>query len=63
MVYFKYIFTKFFFPGNDSTIQDYKKLSNEAMETLLNKLYSLDQEQNGRTINEYMKQINLKWLQ
>ena len=30
------------------------------METLLNKLYSLDQEQNGRTINEYMKQINLK---
>ena len=48
-------FRKFIFPDNDSKIQDYKKLTNEALETLLNKLHSLDQEQNEKT-NEYIKQ-------
>ena len=33
-----------------------KKLTNEALETLLNEWYSLDQEQNEKTINEYIKQ-------
>ena len=49
------------FLDNDSKIQDYKILTNEALETLLNKLYSLDQQQNEKTINEYIKQrqINL----
>ena len=44
------------FPGNDSKIHDYKKLTNEALDTLLNEFYNLDQEQNEETINEYMKQ-------
>ena len=49
------------FLDNDSKIQDYKILTNEALETLLNKLYSLDQQRNEKTINEYIKQrqINL----
>ena len=45
-----------FFPDNDSKIHDYKKLTNEALDTLLNEFYNLDQEQNEETINEYMKQ-------
>ena len=56
-----YFYENLFFPDNDSKIQDYKKLNNEVLETLLNELYSLDQEQNEKTINKYIKQqqINL----
>ena len=52
---------KFFFPNSDSKIHDYKKLTNEALETLLNELYSLDKKQNEKTINEYIKQQQINF--
>ena len=60
-----YFYKNLFFPYNNSKIHDYKELTNEALETLLNELYSLDQKQNEKTINKYIKQrqINLAWPQ
>ena len=43
-----YFYEDLFFSNNDSKIHDYKKLTNEALEILLNELYSLDQEQNKK---------------
>ena len=51
-----FFYEKFFFSDNNRKIHDYKKITSEALETLLNELYSLDQEQNEKTINEYTKQ-------
>ena len=39
-----YFYENLFFPNNDRKIHNYKKLINEALETLFNELYSLDQE-------------------
>ena len=52
-----------FFPDKDSKLCNYKKLTNDALETLLNKLFSLDQENNKCIINEYIKQrqIQMTW--
>ena len=51
-----FFYEKIFFPDNNRKIHDYKKITSEALETLLNELYSLDQEQNEKAINEYTKQ-------
>ena len=43
---------KNFFPGNHSTIQDYKKLTNEAMETLLVEFRPKTKWKNNKRIHE-----------
>ena len=53
MDFFKYIFTKtFFFPDKNSKTESYKNLTNNAIKTLLNKLFTLDRERNEQLINE-----------
>ena len=54
---------KLFFPGENSKLPSYKNLTNTALETLLNKLFTLNPQNNEQTINEYIKQrqINMTW--
>ena len=47
-----YFYKNLFFPDNGSKIQDYRKLTNESREKLLNELHKLDQEQNEKKINK-----------
>ena len=54
---FKFIFTKtFFFPYENSKTHSYKKLTNNAIVTLLNELFTLHQEINEQLMNEYIRQ-------
>lgn len=39
-----YFYDNSFFPGENSKLHSYKKLTKKAVETLLNKTFSLDQE-------------------
>ena len=49
-----YFYNKLFNPNQNSKIQNKTKLNKKTMETLLNKLFVLnDQEQNETTINDY----------
>ena len=56
-----YFYKNLFFPGENSKVNCYKKLTNVALETLLDELFTLDHENNERIINEYIQQrrINL----
>ena len=51
-----YFYKNLFFPNENSKLHSYKKLTNTTLETLLNELFSLNPENNGQTINEYIKQ-------
>ena len=51
-----YFCKNLFFSNENSKLHSYKKLTNTALETLLNELFSLNHENNGQTINEYIKQ-------
>ena len=51
-----YFCKNFFFPDKNSKLHSYKKLTNTALETLLNGLFTLNPENNEQTINEYIKQ-------
>ena len=42
-----------------SQLHTYKKLTNGALETLLNKLFTLDREKNEQIINEYIRQRHI----
>lgn len=58
---FKFIFTKtFFFPYENSKIHSYKKLTNNAIGTLLNELFTLHQERNEQLMNEYIRQKQIE---
>ena len=46
-------------PDANSKIQMYKKLTKEAVETLLNEPFTLDKEQNENIIRNYMDEKNL----
>ena len=58
-----YFYENLFFPDKNSKLHSYKKLTNTALETFLNKLFTLKPENNEQTINEYIKQwqINMIW--
>ena len=45
-----------FFPDKNSKVHSCKKLTNSAIETLLNKFFTLDQEKNEQIINKYAQQ-------
>ena len=53
-----------FFTDENSKLHNWKELTNTALETLLNELFTLNPENNEKRINEYTKQrqINMKWL-
>ena len=51
-----YFYKNLFFPDENSKLHSYKKLTNTALETLLNELFTLNPENNEQTINEYIKQ-------
>ena len=53
---FSCIFTKTFFPEENSKLHSYKKLTDVALETLLKELITLNYDGNEKTINEYIKQ-------
>ena len=58
MVYFNFIFTTVFNPNENSKIQDKAKLNKKTIETLLNELFVLDdQQKNEETIRQYPKDI------
>ena len=51
-----YSYENLFFPDKNKKLHIYKKLSNVALETLLNELFTLNFKDNEQTINEYIKQ-------
>ena len=51
-----YFYENLFFPDKNSKLCSYKKLTNTALETLLNELFTLNPVNNEQTINEYTKQ-------
>ena len=51
-----YFYENLFFPDENSKLHDHKKLTNIALETLLNELFTLVIEQNERTINEHIRE-------
>ena len=51
-----HFYENLFFPDGNSKLHSYKKLTNTALETLLNELFTLNPENNEQTINEYIKQ-------
>ena len=54
-----------FFPDENRKIQSPKNLTNDASETFVNELFTLDRERNEQLINYYIgqKQINMTWPQ
>ena len=51
-----YFYENLFFPGENSKLLNYKKLTNIVLETLLNEPFALDRENNEQIINEYILQ-------
>ena len=59
MVFFKY-YDSVFNPNENSKIQDKKQLNKKTIETLLNELFVLDdQDTNETTIQQYANENNL----
>ena len=50
------IFTETFFSRRKQQTTQLQKVTNTALETLLNELFTLNPENNEQTINEYIKQ-------
>ena len=57
-----YFDEKLFFPENDSKIHEYKKLTKEAVQDLLNEIFSVDPRKNEQNIEQYItqKQMDIK---
>ena len=59
-----HFYENLFFTDKNSKLQSYKKLTNVALERILNKLFTLDQENVEQILNKFIKQrqINMIWL-
>ena len=55
-----YFYENLSFPDENSKLHSYKKLTNTALETLPNELFTLKPKNNEQTINEYIKQQQIK---
>ena len=55
-----YFFDNVFNPGENSHIQKHNKLTKKTIETLVNEIFTLDQEQNKKQIQQYIEQINIR---
>ena len=51
-----YFYKNLFFPDENSKLHSYKKLTNAALETILNEIFTLNPKNNEQIINEYIKQ-------
>ena len=51
-----YFYENLFFPNKNNKLHSYKKLTNTALETLVNELFTLNPKNNEQTMNEYIKQ-------
>ena len=56
-----YFYKNLFFSDESSKLHSYKKLTNTALETLLNELFTLNPENNEQKINEYIKQRQINF--
>ena len=52
-----------FFPDKNRKLHSYKKPTHTALETLLNKVFTLNPKNNEKAINQYIKQqqLNMAW--
>ena len=57
-----YFYENLFFPVKNCKLQNYKNLTNIALETLLNELFTLDRKNNKQIINEYITQKQTKMI-
>ena len=57
-----YFYQNLFFHDGNSNLHSYKTLTNTALETLLNKLFTLNPENNEQAINEYIKQQQVNMI-
>lgn len=55
-----YLYENLFFPGEKTRLYSYKKLTSQAMETLLNKLSTLDRDKIEQIINKYINERQIK---
>ena len=51
-----YFYENLFFPDENSKLHSYKKVTNTALETVLNELFTLDPKNNEQKINKYIQQ-------
>ena len=51
-----------FFPNENIKVKSYKKLTNSAIEKLLNKPFTLDREKNEKIINKYARQRHINMV-
>ena len=51
-----YFYENLFFPDENSKLHSYKKVTNTALETVLNELFTLDPKNNKQKINKYIQQ-------
>ena len=51
-----YFYENLFFPYENSKLHSYKKVTNTALETVLNELFTLDPKNNEQKINKYIQQ-------
>ena len=58
-----YLNENLFFLDNNSKLHSYKKLTILAIETLLNKLFTLDQDKNEQIIKAYINEGQIKMIQ
>ena len=57
-----YFYKNLFFPNNDSALNDHDKLTYEAVQDLLNKLFMTDTKENERIICNYIELRNIKMV-
>ena len=50
-----YFFENLFFPDELTKLHSYQKLTNIAIETILDELFTLDKQKNKQIINDYIK--------
>ena len=55
-----YFYKNLFFSDKDSKLHNFKILTNAALETLLDELFSLNRESNERIINKYIEQRRIQ---
>ena len=55
-----YFFNNVFKTDKNSRIQKHNKLTEKTIETSINEIFTLDQEENEKAIQEYIELMNIK---
>ena len=53
-------FNNFFNPDSNSRTQKHNKLTKKTIETLANEIFTLDQEDNEKRIQQHIEQMNIR---